>query len=177
MKLEMNFSHISACFTGHREHKLGIDFEKNSKEFMYFKKAIYNKIIEAVENGYTYFYNGMAQGSDLYCAEAVIELREIYTDIKLEAVIPHTGQSNSWSIREKKKYNDVLDKCDKQTLIQNNYTKGCYKKRNQYMVDRSSLLIAIYNGSKGGSKNTIEYAKKKNINIVVIDPIAKQKGT
>ena len=43
-------------------------------------------------------------------------------------------------------------------------------KRNNYMIDNSSLLIAIYNGSQGGTKQTIEKAKEKGLDIKIIEP-------
>ena len=50
------------------------------------------------------------------------------------------------------------------------YFNGCMQKRNQYMVDTSSVLIAVYDGVSGGTKNTVEYAKKKDKKIIVIRP-------
>lgn len=38
------------------------------------------------------------------------------------------------------------------------------------MVDNSSLLIACYDGSEGGTKHTYDYALKKGIDIIRIDP-------
>ena len=36
------------------------------------------------------------------------------------------------------------------------------QKRNMYMVDRADLVLAIWNGEeKGGTWNTIRYARKK----------------
>ena len=34
------------------------------------------------------------------------------------------------------------------------------------MVDRSNLVIAVFNGQKSGTKNTVDYAKKKNVQVV-----------
>jgi hypothetical protein len=33
------------------------------------------------------------------------------------------------------------------------------------MVDRSNLVIAVFNGKKSGTKNTVDYAIKKGINV------------
>jgi hypothetical protein len=33
------------------------------------------------------------------------------------------------------------------------------------MVDRSSMLIAVFTGASGGTKETIDYAKKKGIEV------------
>ena len=38
------------------------------------------------------------------------------------------------------------------------------------MVDNSSLLIAVFNGTNGGTKSTIELARKKSLNIKIIKP-------
>ncbi len=34
------------------------------------------------------------------------------------------------------------------------------------MVNRSSLVIAVFNGQKSGTKNTVDYAKQKGIKII-----------
>ena len=33
-------------------------------------------------------------------------------------------------------------------------------KRNKYMVDKSDIVVAVWNGSKGGTANTVKYAKQ-----------------
>ena len=34
------------------------------------------------------------------------------------------------------------------------------------MVDRSNLVIAVFNGQKSGTKNTVEYAKRKGVKVI-----------
>ena len=41
--------------------------------------------------------------------------------------------------------------------------------RGRFYVDHSNLLIAVYNGEAGGTRNTINYAKKKDIEIIVVE--------
>jgi hypothetical protein len=36
------------------------------------------------------------------------------------------------------------------------------------MVDRTSLLIAVYNGNAGGTQNTINYALKKDVPVIFL---------
>ena len=38
--------------------------------------------------------------------------------------------------------------------------------RNRYMVDRSSLLIAAYDGTAGGTRYTVEYARSRGLQII-----------
>ena len=42
--------------------------------------------------------------------------------------------------------------------------------RNIWMVDRSQYIIGVWDGTEGGTANCIEYAKKKDINILIIKP-------
>ena len=37
------------------------------------------------------------------------------------------------------------------------------------MIDNSDILIAVFDGSKSGTKNCIDYAKKHNKEIIIID--------
>ena len=36
------------------------------------------------------------------------------------------------------------------------------------MVDHSAHVIAVFNGEKSGTKNTIDYAKKRGVEIEII---------
>lgn len=42
--------------------------------------------------------------------------------------------------------------------------------RNAYMVDHSSLVIAVYDGMAGGTKNTVDYAAARSVRIITLDP-------
>ena len=48
-------------------------------------------------------------------------------------------------------------------------------KRNRYMVDHSSFLLAVYNGAaRSGTGATVNYARKMGREIIVIDPLTRQ---
>ena len=112
----------------------------------------------------------MARGVDLYCAEAVLELREVEGDLTLECARPCETQADSWPAAERERYNAILDRCNFETLVQHSYDRFCMIRRNRYMVDRSDMLIAVYNGvPKGGTFQTLAYAMKKGLTIHTID--------
>ena len=52
--------------------------------------------------------------------------------------------------------------------IPSNNSKYAYQKRNEWMVDRSTRVIAVYNGEPSGTGNTINYAKKAGVPAVYI---------
>jgi len=49
------------------------------------------------------------------------------------------------------------------------FSYGAYQQRNEWMVNHSARVIAVYNGEAGGTRNTIEYAKKQGVSLVMID--------
>jgi len=45
------------------------------------------------------------------------------------------------------------------------------QKRNEWMVDNSDAVIAVWDGTPGGPGNTVDYARKFGRSVLVIDPI------
>ena len=86
----------------------------------------------------------MAIGCDMYFAEAVLELREIHPDVSLEAAIPCSTQAEEWNEEQRLRYRELLSRCDSRHLVQDKYSPGCMQRRNKYMVDHSSLLLACF---------------------------------
>lgn len=150
----------SCCFTGHRPEKLHLP-ETEIKHLL--KKAI----MQAVMEGYTTFITGMSRGLDIWAAETVIELKKV-NDISLVAVSPYYGFEKHWDYVNKQKYYDIIDAAAEVKFMQSEYSKASFHIRNAYMVDNSTRVIAAYNGSAGGTKNTVEYARKKGIDIINI---------
>ena len=115
-----------------------------------------------------HFLCGMANGCDLYFAEAVLALREKLPDVTLEAAIPWEGQADGWPEPQRARYEAIRAQSDYETVVSKSYTPDCLQRRNQYMVDCSALLIAAYSGAAGGTRNTILYAMRRNLEIYEI---------
>ena len=62
-----------------------------------------------------------------------------------------------------------MAKADLIRFISPAYDRGCFQRRNGWMVDHSSRLIAVFNGESGGTKNTIDYASKVGVEIVIVE--------
>ena len=155
---------ICACFTGHRPKSLPLKNDgEMTLELANIAYKLKNLIIESINNGYTYYVSGLAHGVDLMSAEFVLELKQEYPFIKLECAIPYITQSSSYSEQDKIRYLKILNQADVITILNDDYKKGCLFKRNNYMINKSSLLIGVWNGKKSGTSNTINYANKKGI--------------
>lgn len=159
---------ISVALTGHRPERLGyseLDFNTD---------ADWRKIIDwlkekMLEIGVTDAYCGMASGCDIAYGVAVLELnneawvRKIdRPDIKLHCILPCKNYNN------KIKWHKLLKSfADEWVELSEEFYKGCDNVRDQYMIDHSDKLLAVWDGNKsGGVWSTIRKAQKKNIDIV-----------
>ena len=123
---------------------------------------------DCYRQGYRHFICGMAQGADMYFGEAVLALREKHPDVTLEAAIPCEEQAARWKERDRNRYFGLVERCDLETMVQHRYTSGCMQRRNRYMVDRSSLVLAVYDGMLGGTMYTLTYAMRQGVRVVTI---------
>ncbi|MGN1227498.1 MAG: SLOG family protein [Christensenellales bacterium] len=161
---------LSCCFTGHRSQKLPWGFNENDERCKVMIKKVENEICKAIERGYSTFLSGMALGFDMICAEIVLRLKNIYPYINLVCVLPCKSQDAFWSNYQKRRYASILEKADKVVCMSENYTNSCIRERNEYMVNNATLMIALFSGRSGGTKKTIDYAKSKGLELVVIEP-------
>lgn len=149
----------TCCFTGHRPQKLG--YGENSIQCDELKGKLEELIKNLIEKeGVTHFISGVALGVDTYAANIVLNLKAQYPGITLECAIPCETQAVKWNERDRDIYYDLLAKCDKETLLQQNYTSARMQKRNEYMVDNSDYVIAVWNGKPSGTGNTVKYARQ-----------------
>ena len=45
-------------------------------------------------------------------------------------------------------------------VVADHYEADVMQKRNEYMVDHSDIVLAVWNGKKSGTENCIKYAEK-----------------
>ena len=146
------------CFTGHRPDKM----EFGEKEI---KPLLEKAIDEAISKGFVTFITGMAMGTDIWAAEIVLDRRKKNNDLHLICALPHPGFESRRSFVEKMRFSKIIKNADLVKEINDHYFTGCYQVRNEWMVDRSNLVIAVFNGQKSGTKNTVDYAKRKDIEV------------
>ena len=159
----------TCCFTGHRPMKLPWGANESDPRCLELKAEIAARLEGAYQQGYRKFICGMAIGCDMYFAEAVLALRECYGDVCLEAAIPCGAQPERWHKKERLRYNELIDRADEVNVLQVAYTPDCMMKRNKYMVDNSSMLIACFDGRPGGTMSTILYAQRSGLSVLICD--------
>ena len=134
------------CVTGHR------DIPASKINFV--EQELRKEIQSAIDDGYRFFVSGFANGADLLFVKIVIEYREKYKDIFLEAALPYPGWRSKGA-----EYNALLGKCNGIGVHSPKYNHDCFLIRNRFMVTTCDRVIAVYDGrEKGGTVNTLRYA-------------------
>lgn len=165
----IELSKITCCFTGHRPQSLPWGFNEQDERCLKMKEQLKMEIKNAIENGYTTFISGMALGFDMICAETVLELKKSYPQIKLIGAIPCKTQDKLWKEKDKQRYRALLAQLDGIRCIYDDYIgPECMLERNHFMINNSSLVIALFNGTSGGTKKTLDYAKINGLKVVVL---------
>lgn len=161
------------AFTGHRPGNLPCRYDRNHACYKSIKERLLKVLIRAIDNGVTHFITGMAIGFDQWALECLLELRAKDYTFTIVAAVPCKGQESKWPTESQQHYRALLKACDTVCYVtEQPYEDGCMEARNQWMVDKSIALIALYNGSQGGgTANCVKYAKSKNRPIYRIHPV------
>lgn len=160
---------LRIAVTGHRPNKLwGYDYSHDNYIKLFSKMYDFLK-----ENETTHCISGMALGVDTIFALAALRYKRDNPErnVIVECAIPCRNHSSQWSTKDKGLYNSILVKADRVTLVSDEeYKPWLMQRRNEYMVDNCDLLLAIWDGTKGGTGNCVKYAQKKDKKIVQINP-------
>ena len=150
------------AFTGHRPQRLPWGDREQDPRCLALKQMIASAVDLAAARGCRTFLCGMALGCDTYFAEAVLA-RE---GLQLEAVIPCPGQADRWPGPDRARYEKLLLQCSRLTVFEASYSEGCMLRRNRAMVDRADLLISVWDGSSGGTGETVRYARERGVELL-----------
>ena len=160
---------VTCCFTGHRPEKLPWGMNEADERCAALKWELAARLDGIYEAGYRRFFCGMALGCDMYFAEAVLALRKKHPDVSLEAAIPCLDQADNWPADQQRRYRELLSQVNRVSFLQASYSPGCMQRRNRYMVDRASLLLACYDGRPGGTRDTLLYAMRNERSVILIN--------
>lgn len=160
----------TVAFTGYRLEKLPFGEDKSNSQYGAFIDKLKEVLVDLISKGYTNFISGMAIGFDTWAAETVLTLKEFYPNISLEAAIPFPEQDRKWSSVDQARRQAILSQADNSTTVCEHYHKGCFFMRNEYMVDKATVIVCCFDGQKGGTAQTIAYAKRKDKVIIQINP-------
>ena len=155
---------MKIAITGHRPNKLGNDYSLSGKLISKIKEKL-QEVIDLYKPDT--LISGMALGIDTLWAKLAHE-----NNINLIAAIPCKNQEKMWVSSSKIQYWEILE--NPLTTIVNisdeEYSISCMQKRNEWMVDNCDLLVAVWDGTNGGTGNCVSYAKAQHKEMIIINP-------
>lgn len=144
--------------TGHRPHKLG------GYEIAVAAKLHRIAVGAISEMKPDKIISGMALGWDQAVAEAAV-----FLNIPFIAAVPFVGFEMRWPSESKAMYRALLQQAERVELLESGgYAPWKLFARNKWMVDHADHMLALWDGSSGGTANTVELANKKPIPITNI---------
>jgi uncharacterized phage-like protein YoqJ len=132
------------------------------------KRDLEKQIRQAIADGLDVFITGMARGVDIWAAEIVLKLRRKGAPIKLICACPYEGFEERWESSWQNRYQEILNEADLVRYICPDYSTDCFQIRNEWMVNHSARVIAVFNNKPSGTMNTIEYAIRQNVPVEFI---------
>jgi len=135
--------------TGHRPDKLGG-----------YSREVFGKLVRLAElgiakNAPTKIISGMALGWDQAIAQASIN-----RGIPFTAAVPFPGQEMRWPDFSRTEYARILKCATEVVFIAQTYSPFAMQKQNEWMVDNSNHVLALWNGTPSGTANCLSYARK-----------------
>ena len=169
---DMNYTNKICSFSGYRAAKLSSCLSESTLTMQDIEQCLKIRMLEMLDEGFATFRCGMANGADLLFAQIVLQLQKEYHGlIKLVAAIPCLNHDKGWSEKDRALCREITEQADEKVIVSDSpYYDGCMAKRNRYLINGCDELLAVYDGQRGGTMQTINYAKGKNIKITIVDP-------
>jgi uncharacterized phage-like protein YoqJ len=141
--------------TGHRPPKLGGYDEKTFQRLVQFAEIQLEGLSPST------VVSGMALGWDQALAHACITI-----GIPFVAAVPCPGHSDPWPDYSKKRYDYILGHAKSIITVSDRYSSVVMQRRNIVMVDMADEILALWNGTGGGTANCIAYARQQKKPII-----------
>lgn len=165
--------------TGHRPQHLTCGFSTSHPQWLHITDEIERHFAECLARGPVTLITGMALGIDMLAASVALKMGIPYI-----AAVPCASQPLRWSTYQWQEYKHLLSHAAEVVVLQEVYDSGCMQRRNVWMVDRLRTqdeipmvdnahdhVLAVWDGKEsGGTYNCIQYARKRNVAVVRIDP-------
>ena len=136
--------------TGHRPDKLGGYGHDVRMKLV----AVAREWLE--DNNVSKVISGGALGWDQALAEAAQELT-----LPLLMALPFDGFENRWPKESQEFLHSLVRRAGEVILVcDGGYAPWKMQKRNEYMVDNCDTVLALWNGTSGGTANCVAYAEK-----------------
>lgn len=162
--------------TGHRPTRFKFKYNEDYTLCKKIKKAILEQFKRMYdEQDVRHIYVGGALGVDMWAGEIALRLKEMpgYGDLQLHIALPFDGHDSKWDKRSRERMAFLIWHSTECVTIGKTNSSESYYARNRYMVDHADMLLAVFDNEKemrSGTLHTVNYARKKQMPILLIHP-------
>ena len=154
----VHMNNLTCSFSGHRQ------IYRIHKETL---PALLSKTIDdLIASGVSTFCSGGAMGFDLLAARCVLEKRESGANISLRMILPCRNQTSRWPAANRAEHERIISLADEVLYITDKYDQFCMHLRNRALVDTADILLCYLSRPNSGTAYTVNYAGRKDVNIV-----------
>lgn len=149
---------ISCCLCGHKRIP-----DKEPESLSYQIKDIVGLLIDS---GVTTFLTGATIGFDTLAAQAVLEMKGIYPQIRLVIIATCPNPTRGFPECDKKIYDQIFSRADEVVYTSKYYYSGCVQKRNRTLVNMSGYCLCYLTDNKGETHTTVTYARRMGLKVL-----------
>jgi uncharacterized phage-like protein YoqJ len=160
--------------TGYKAAELGIHSMKHPG-IPIIKKAVTKVLAALMDEGLEWVVVSGQWGVELWAAEAVLEMKAAYSQLRLAIITPFLEQEENWSEEKQEWYRSLQSRAD----YVNSVTKSKYdgpwqfRAKDQFLLKHSDGLLLLYDEEKEGSPKYIKalaerYAGSKPYRLLTI---------
>lgn len=154
MRIDLSVNDHFIAGTGHRPDKCG-GYNVDTRQKMQRVAREYLALAPQVDG----VLSGMALGWDQALAHAAIDL-----NLPVVACVPFKAHGLNWPAESQAYYRKLLDRCFEVVVVcPGPYSAEAMQIRNEYMVENAARVVALFNGSAGGTANCIRYANTRGV--------------
>jgi uncharacterized phage-like protein YoqJ len=148
---------VIICGTGHRPDKLGGYTDEVFLGLVSLARSYICDVRTKTDEGKDIrIISGGALGWDQALAEAAWREGVPYT-----LALPFPGFEDRWPDKSKKYLAGLMFRSQRTHFVcESGYAGWKMQERNKWMVDNSDAVLALWNGSPGGTSNCVKYAEK-----------------
>ena len=158
---------FSIAVTGHRPKKL-YGYNLYDPRWIQLAKIMRRYLLRKErEKGCLECVSGMALGVDQLFALVALKLRDDGHAVKVLCALPCRDQNKAW--KDDLWWRDIMRRADERFFVHDGlYTRSCMTDRNKWMADRADEILAVWDGSCGGTGHCVKYALEKNVPVINI---------
>lgn len=157
--------HVS--LTGHRPEKLN-GYHLDTPFYDRLRSTLQKTILEGLRrHGALTLHSGLALGADTVWSQAILWAREQFPDqIRFVAEVPFPAQAERWPARgDREFWQHQIDTADQVNYYAERHSVRAMQLRNEGMIRAANLLLAVYDGTSGGTGHAVRFAQQTGVRV------------